>query len=75
MRIRLAPQARADLDEIWLYLAHESGNQAIATRVVNTITDSFKLFATFPHVGKSLEEEMHPNVRTFPVNNYLIFTA
>jgi toxin ParE1/3/4 len=73
MRIRLAPRARADLDEIWLYIARESGSQAIATRTVASITDKFGLFAKFPHVGKSLESELRPNVRTFPVNSHMIF--
>jgi toxin ParE1/3/4 len=73
MRIRLAPQARADLDAIWLYLARESGSQALATRAVGSIADKFGLFAKFPHIGKRLEYESRPNVRTFPVNNYVIF--
>jgi toxin ParE1/3/4 len=73
MRIRLAPQARADLDAIWLYLAQESGNQELATRVVNLVTDKFALFVKFPHIGKSMESELRPNIRTFPVSNYLIF--
>jgi toxin ParE1/3/4 len=73
MRIRVAPQARADLDEIWLYIARESGNHAIATRVVGSITDRFGLFSRFPNIGKSLESELRPNVRTFPVNSYVIF--
>jgi plasmid stabilization system protein ParE len=41
MRIRLAPQAREDLDATWLYIARESGSQAVATRVVSSITDKF----------------------------------
>jgi plasmid stabilization system protein ParE len=73
MRIRLAPQARADLDAIWFYLAQESGNQELATRVVNLVTDKFGLFIKFPHIGKSMESELRPDIRTFPVSNYLIF--
>jgi toxin ParE1/3/4 len=73
MQIRLAPQARADLDSIWLYIARESGSQDIATRAVGVLADKFGLFAKFPHIGKSLESELRPHVRTFPVNNYVIF--
>jgi toxin ParE1/3/4 len=73
MRIRVAPQARADLDGIWLYVARESGNHAIATRVVGSIADKFGLFARFPNIGKSLESDLRPNVRSFPVNSYVIF--
>ena len=73
MRIRLAPQARADLDSIWLYIARESGNAEIATRSIDSITIKFGLFARFPHIGRSLESDLRPNIRTFPVNNYVIF--
>jgi len=73
VRIRIARQARADLDSIWLYLAKESGNAEIATRTVDSIADKFGIFARFPHLGKSLEFEQRPNVRTFPVGNYAIF--
>lgn len=73
MRIRLAPQARADLDAIWLYIAREGGNNDIATRAIGSIADKFGLFARFPFIGKRLESDLRPNVRTFPVNNYAIF--
>jgi toxin ParE1/3/4 len=73
MRIRLAPQARADIDAIWLYMAQDSASHAIATRVVNSIADKFGLLARFPHLGKSLQSDLRPNVRTFPVSNYVIF--
>jgi len=73
MRIRIPPQARADLDGIWLYIARESGSPDTATRAVESIVDKFALFSKFPHIGKSLEAESRPNVRTFPVGNYVIF--
>jgi toxin ParE1/3/4 len=73
MRLRVAPQADGDLDEIWLYLARESGNPAIATRVVNAITDAFGLLSKFPHMGRSRESDLGGNRRSFPVNNYVIF--
>jgi toxin ParE1/3/4 len=73
MRIRLAPQARADLTGIWLYIAQESGSTNITTRAVGSIADKFGLFSKFPNIGRSLESELRPGVRTFPVNNYMIF--
>ena len=33
MAHRVAPRAEADLDDIWLYLAKESGSMDVATRV------------------------------------------
>jgi len=73
MRIRMAPEARADLDAIWLYIARESGSLKSATKTVNSITDKFGLFARFPQIGKSLDSELRPNVRTFPIGNFAIF--
>jgi toxin ParE1/3/4 len=73
VRIRLAPQARADLDAIWLYIAREYANDRSATRVIASITDKFGLLSRFPHLGKSLESDLRPSVRIFPVNNYVIF--
>jgi toxin ParE1/3/4 len=73
MRIRLAPQARTDLDAIWLHVAQESGSTDYATRAIGSISDKFGLFAKFPHIGKSLESDLRSNVRTFPVNSYVIF--
>jgi toxin ParE1/3/4 len=73
MRIRLAQQARSDLDAIWLYIAQESGIADTATRVVNSITEKFALFSRFPFIGKSLASHNRPEVRIFSVDRYLIF--
>ena len=73
MRIRIAQQARADLDEIWIYITQESGNPSTATRVIESIMDKFRLLAQFPLIGKSLDLEQLPQIRTFPAGNYLIF--
>ena len=73
MRIRLASQARADLDGIWLYTAQETSSQPSATRLIGSITSKFALLARFPQLGKSLDSLSRPNIRTFPANNYVIF--
>ena len=73
MRIRLAPQAGADLDSIWLNIARDGGGIDVATRTINSIADKFGLFARFPNIGKSLGSERRPNVRTFPVGLFVIF--
>lgn len=73
MRIRVAPQARADLDSIWLYAARETGSDAAATRLVEAITSKFALFTRFPHIGKSLGTDRHSDVRTFAMDRHLIF--
>jgi len=35
---RLAARAYADLDEIWTYIVGESGSEAIADRLIDSIT-------------------------------------
>jgi toxin ParE1/3/4 len=73
MRIRLAPQARSDLDEIWLYVARKSGSPEIATRQLESITLGFRLLAKFLLIGRSLETGNRPNVRILAVRKYIVF--
>ncbi|MGC9223640.1 MAG: type II toxin-antitoxin system RelE/ParE family toxin [Terracidiphilus sp.] len=73
MRIRLAPQARTDLDEIWLYVARKSGNTETATRHIESIARGFGLLVKFPLIGRSLEARKNPNVRTLTVRKYIVF--
>jgi plasmid stabilization system protein ParE len=49
---RLSPEAEAELDGIWIYIARESGNIDIATRVVEGITGGFWLLARYPYIGR-----------------------
>lgn len=73
MSFQVAPEAESDLDEIWLYLAQESGNPIIATRVVNSITDRFVFLSKFPNMGRSRESDLFGSRRSFPVDSYVIF--
>jgi plasmid stabilization system protein ParE len=40
---RVSPEAEAQLEDIWLHIARESGSMEIATRVVESISDRFWL--------------------------------
>jgi plasmid stabilization system protein ParE len=44
---RLSPQAEAELDDIWIHIARESGSTEIATRVVEGITERFWSLARY----------------------------
>jgi len=48
MAHRFAPEAVADLDAIWYYVATESGNVEIADRLIDSIAERFLLLASFP---------------------------
>ena len=50
---RLSPEAEADLDGIWFYVARESGSIGIASRVVENITERFWLLAQYPYLGRA----------------------
>ena len=73
MRIRLAPQALSDLDEIWIYVAQKSGNAEIATRLIGSISRRFELLAKFPYIGRALETSKQPGIRTLVARNYIVF--
>src|ERR1700735_5187763 len=50
---RLAAQARVDLDEIWTYIARESGSEAIADQLIDSVTNRFHLLSSHPHLGRA----------------------
>jgi len=69
---RRAPQADADLDEIWYYVASRSGSVEMADRLIGAITDRFMLLATHPNIGRARDEDLRPGLRSFPVGEYVI---
>jgi len=72
MTHRLASEAEFDLDDIWYYIATESGSIKIADRLIASITERFFLLATNPHLGRSREEDLRHGLRSFPVGKYII---
>jgi toxin ParE1/3/4 len=71
MTHRLAPQARAELGNIWTYIARESGSLTAADGVVDAIVERFYLLAQFPHMGRA-RDDLRPGLRSFPVGQYVI---
>jgi toxin ParE1/3/4 len=69
---RLAPEAEAELDEIWLYIARESGSTDIATRAVENIAEHFWLLAQYPYLGRARDKDLRPGLRSFPAGDHLI---
>lgn len=45
---RAAPEVEAELDDIWYYVAKESGSIEIADRLIDSITDRFFLLCPLP---------------------------
>lgn len=69
-RFTLSAQARQDLKDIKDYIARDSLNRAEA--FVRSIAERFQKLADFSSMGRSYEE-LFPNLRGFPVGNYIIF--
>jgi plasmid stabilization system protein ParE len=69
---RLSPEAEAELDDIWIQIAVDSGNIDIATRVVEGITERFWLLARHPFVGRSRDEDLRPGLRSLTSGDFVI---
>ena len=67
---RVSDEARADLDEIWLYIAQDDPDAA--DKFIRAIVSRFPKFAAMPYLGRS-REELSPRLRSFPVGRYVIF--
>jgi toxin ParE1/3/4 len=72
MAHRVAPRAERDLDEIWYYVAKESGSIEIANRLIDSIADRFFLLAGFPYMGRSRDESFGLGYRSFAAGEYVI---
>jgi plasmid stabilization system protein ParE len=67
----LAPQAERDLDDIWLYIAKESGSVEIAERLIDKITHRFLDVTRFPYIGRPRDEDLRPGY-SLAVDDYII---
>lgn len=70
-RHRLAAKAKAELDEIWLYVARNSGSIEVADRLLESISDRFLLLARNPRIGRT-RDDLRPGLRSFPAGEYII---
>jgi toxin ParE1/3/4 len=74
MAHRLAPQARAELGNIWAHIVKESGNLAAADSVIDAITERFSLLSQYPRMGRT-RDDLRPGLRSFAVGQYVIVYA
>jgi plasmid stabilization system protein ParE len=72
MALRIAAEAEAELDEIWLYVASDTGTVEAADRLIDSITERLLLLARNPHIGRRRDEELRPGLRSFAVNGFVI---
>ncbi len=69
---RVSPRAEVDLDEIWLYVARESGSIHVASRLIDSITHRFLLLTDFPHAGRVRDDDFGKGTRSYAVGEYII---
>jgi len=69
-RARFFPAARADLHEIWDYIAEDAIEAA--ARFVALVEGKCALLAGSPDIGRA-RDELAPGLRSFPVGKYVIF--
>lgn len=67
----LSSQAEAQLDDIWLHVARESGSVDTAIRIVQNIADRFWLLARQPRMGRR-RPDLSPDLRSFAAGDYVI---
>ena len=70
-RLRVSRKARAELDNIWLYVARQSGSAEIANRIIDSITARFWLFSRYPNIGRS-RDDLRPGLRSSVAGDYVI---
>jgi toxin ParE1/3/4 len=68
--IVLQPRAKADLSDIWQFIAEDSDDQADA--FIDLIDQKFQLLAQQSGLGRR-REELAEGLRGFPVGRYVIF--
>ncbi|MBN1764063.1 MAG: type II toxin-antitoxin system RelE/ParE family toxin [Sedimentisphaerales bacterium] len=62
--------ADEDLLDIWLFIAEDSIRAA--DKWIHTLESKCKQLAENPRLGR-LRKELAPNLRSFPVQNYILF--
>jgi toxin ParE1/3/4 len=72
MGYRLLPTAESELDDIWFYVARASGSIDIANRVIDAITESLFSIGQYPQIGRRRDDDLRPNLRSFPSGEYVI---
>ena len=65
-----APLAKADIIEIWAYIADD--NSVAADRLIARFDDVFRRLLAQPLIGKATDE-LGADIRFFPTGSYLIF--
>ncbi len=72
MAHHVAALAKADLEDIWENLYHQSGGSEVADRQIDVITHRFYLLSRRPRMGRPRDDDLGQGSRSFPVGRYII---
>ena len=62
MAHHISSLAEADLDDIWYYIATQSGSVEAADRLIDSLTRRF-LLANHPYIGRARDEDFGVGTR------------
>ncbi len=71
MAIRTSPEAEAELDDIWYYIATQSSSIEVAERMLDAINDQFALLSKHPLIGRS-RDDLRAGLRSITVGAYVV---
>jgi toxin ParE1/3/4 len=71
-KARITREARQELDQIWAFIARDSGSIDTAERVLGEIISAINQLAKMPGMG-ARRDELVAGIRSYPVYRYLIF--
>ena len=74
MAVLVSPQVKAELDDIWIYIARESASSNIADRVVDTITETFVRLSKHPNLGRR-RDDLRQGLRSLALGAMSSFTV
>jgi toxin ParE1/3/4 len=69
-RAEFMPSAKADLDEIWEYIAED--NVEAANRFIDRLVELAENLALQPSMGRS-RAEFSPRLRSIPYGRFMVF--
>jgi toxin ParE1/3/4 len=67
----IAPQAIADLDDVWDYLGIQKDAPAAARRQIEMLFDKFAILAAHPLLGEA-RNDLGVGLRSFVAGNYVV---
>lgn len=70
--LRVSVAAERDLDDIWHYVATNSGSLERANKFVDAITQRLSVLEHSPKAG-TIRTEIDPDLRGLPVGDYIVY--